>query len=212
MSPLTPGSTTWLFVRTWPLPSMTKPEPVAGPSLPPSTLIVTTLGSATAAMLATDPAGRCVAPGPGSGSVDPVTLTRSPASWPATPPTTPESRQRPTTARTTLPRPRGRPGGAGASVSRTPGEGGPPTVLGSPVAGAWGTGPAYAVPAPAGTSLGCASPGPPAGPGVAVAPESGAEGETDPGAAAGGAYAERCASSARASARSLPHEASARAG
>ena len=39
---------------------MTKPDPVADPSLPPSTLIVTTLGRAAAAMLATEPGGRAV--------------------------------------------------------------------------------------------------------------------------------------------------------
>src|SRR6478752_9026428 len=199
MSPLTPGSTTWLFVRTWPLPSMTKPDPVADPSLPASTLMVTTLGRATAAMLATEPAGRCVAPGPGSGKVVPARLMRSSATWLAMPPMTPESRHRPMTAATTLPRPR-RADGAGGSESATlPGGTGPLSRAGSPPAGAWGTEPRYDVP-----------------PGAAAAPASTSPGWVDAagpvadGASAvgvGGAYAERWASSARESARSLPQAA-----
>src|SRR6478609_1050348 len=168
MSPLTPGSTTWLLVSTCPLPSMTKPEPVADPSLPASTLIVTMLGSATAAMLATEPAGRCVAPGPGSGSVVPARWMRSCASWPATPPTIPESRHRPTTSAASLPRPRR--GAPRASVSGTPPGGtDPASAPGSP-AGAWGTGPTYAgwtpptcAPAPGSVELAGPAPGESAG-------------------------------------------------
>src|SRR6478735_2686759 len=180
MSPLTPGSTTWLLVSTCPLPSMTKPEPVADPSLPASTLIVTMLGSATAAMLATDPAGRCVAPGPGSGNVVPARWMRSCASWPATPPMTPESRHRPTTRAASRPRPRR--GAPGASVSGTPPGGtDPASPPGSP-AGAWGTGPTYAGWWPAACAPTCGSVE------VAVpAPDASAGADGATGAATGGA-------------------------
>src|SRR6478672_12077777 len=134
------ADTTWLFVRMWPLRSMTNPDPVADPSLPPSTLIVTTLGRAVAAMLATLPAGRAVAPTPGAGRVEPlVRETRSPSSCPATPPTTAESRQSPTTAATRTPR-RGRLAvvvtGPGPASVAPPSAGAIGTVTGEPVGAA----------------------------------------------------------------------------
>src|SRR6478752_8679156 len=70
-----PAVATWLLVRMCPWLSMTKPDPVP---LPSDVLIriVTTLGSASAAILAMLPSGRAVEPGPGAGTDDPSVPVR----------------------------------------------------------------------------------------------------------------------------------------
>src|SRR5215207_6801766 len=94
--PRAAAATTWLFVRMWPEPSITKPEPVALESSAPSTFSWTTLGSRLAATAETEPLrtlGSAVPTpmaGPGWSSTglalpSATTLTAAPA--PATRPT-----------------------------------------------------------------------------------------------------------------------------
>src|SRR3954454_7302665 len=124
-----PAVATWLLVRMWPWLSMTNPEPVPLPSVV-LIRIVTTLGSASAAIFAMLPSGRAVDPGPGAGTAEPRVLVRLSSSWP--PRTTAPPTSAATSARATSgnhdrrDRPEGGAPPGRATVWEPPGPPGPP--------------------------------------------------------------------------------------